>query len=288
MSAEEVGRIVTKKIRASQFPIIRDHEGLRKKYLTLARRSGYGMRVKYPRHPKTFAVLSDNFPNAESIIDFGTDAAGECMRSLALRARGTNKKPVGPFKIIHGTCWHYEEFSGNFARLEKQFGDTIDIKCFPYSYQELHHLPDKSYDVALSINVLDHLPTWDEAREARDQILRIVRKGAIFVTDTHAKEKIAWTINMRCLQSIGLNRDEWNQFFREVHGKQVWSTEGFYVVRLRKQTARRGRKRSVDHAQVSRSTTESLHRDVGEKTWTAEPLASSFSEEDLKGSNGKT
>jgi ubiquinone/menaquinone biosynthesis C-methylase UbiE len=76
--------------------------------------------------------------------------------------------------------------------------------------------PDKSFDVAISINTIHNLAR-DDCGQALREIERVARRGAFITVDAYRSEEerermLAWNLTAQTI----LHVDEWKAFFAEV------------------------------------------------------------------------
>lgn len=225
------GLVFTRKILPEQFKMVENYGELKRRYAALAKKVGYGARWKYPRHPLLFDKLYRDFPHEDvrSAIDFETILDGSMIFNLFAGSRGIDRqsKSPKPIETVHGTTWLLDLFRDNFNPLLMKEELKGHVEIYPHGYQDLCGFENQAYDLCLSLNVLDHLLDWDDARAARDDIVRIAKIGAIFSTETNPKSKVAMIARMPALQIIGLKREEWDTFFAEINAKYVG--DGYYV-----------------------------------------------------------
>lgn len=234
--------------KMAHLPAVSTYDELRHKCAILFQQGGYGSRMVWPRHGHTIQLLREHFGGARSVIDLGTDGNGQFVRALSRGAIMPDKSAVTPIDIVHATDWllqmhepamrdimqprsvpvfDEEGFVLNKAgiRVNEVRGDgdrelavrMTDTQIFPYSYQELDRLPTSGYDVVLSLHVLNCLFTWEDVHICVDEMKRIARLGILLSTSSGGDGRdLAKIAGFDRLQRIGINRAEWDEFFRKM------------------------------------------------------------------------
>jgi 2-polyprenyl-3-methyl-5-hydroxy-6-metoxy-1,4-benzoquinol methylase len=132
--------------------------------------------------------------------------------------------------VVHGT-----EISRWLVERE-----LTDFPCFVLTYDRLDELTEKSYDVVISNDVLEHLLNEDAVRQAVRSFKRLAKKYVLISVGTKRQptEKYPIALGIRhvgALHTFTPGRKWWKRFFREeldVVREVAWESNQFALCRV--------------------------------------------------------
>ncbi|HOW36115.1 MAG TPA: class I SAM-dependent methyltransferase [Candidatus Omnitrophota bacterium] len=160
---------------------------------------GYGGYYYHPRFwTDTVKKISEHYKlaNTSSILDVG------CAKGFMLN----DFKKLLPGLSVSGLDISQYAYDHALAEM-KPFIKVGNARQLPY--------PDKSFDLVISINTIDHLPL-EECRQALKEIQRVSRKNAfISVHAWRTEEERELLLKWNLTALTYMHTDEWKKLFSE-------------------------------------------------------------------------